>query len=60
MGLDVLAELRDFELHLMPGAELVRFKFDHLSFKAGTAGKAEVDVVMGDIEFVGFLASSRR
>jgi hypothetical protein len=55
MGLDVLAELRDFALHLMPGFELVRFKFDHLSFKSGSAGKSEVDVVLGDIEFVGFL-----
>ena len=55
MGLDVLAELRDFALHLMPGLELVHFKFDHLSFKAGSAGKADVDVVMGEIEFVGFL-----
>jgi chaperonin cofactor prefoldin len=55
MGIEVLAELRDFALHLMPGLELVHFSFDHLSFKAGTSGKAEVDVVMGDIEFVGFL-----
>jgi hypothetical protein len=55
MGLEVLAELRDFALHLMPGLELVRFNFDHLSFKSGSSGKAEVDVVMGDIEFVGFL-----
>jgi len=55
MGIDVLAELRDFALHLMPGEELVRFQFDHLSFKSGTSGKAEVDVVLGDIEFVGLL-----
>jgi hypothetical protein len=55
MGVDVVAELRQFALHLMPGAELVVFNFDHLSFKGGTDGKAEVDVVMGDIEFVGIL-----
>lgn len=56
MGVEVLAELRDFTLHLLPGEPLVRFKFDHLSFKAGSSGKAEVDVVLNDIEFVGFLA----
>ena len=55
MGVDALAELKDFTLNLLPGAELVKFKFDHLSFKGGTSGKAEVDVVLNDIEFVGLL-----
>lgn len=55
MGVEVLAELRDFTLHLLPGAPLVRFRFDHLSFASGSAGKPEVDVVLGDIEFVGLL-----
>ena len=36
----------------MPGAELVVFIFDLLSFKGVTDGKSEVDVVLGDIEFV--------
>lgn len=54
-GVEVLAELRDFTLHLLPGAPLVRFRFDHLSFRAGSTGKTEVDVVLGDIEFVGLL-----
>ena len=35
---------------------LVRIAFDHLSFKAGSSGKAEVDVVIQKIEFVGILA----
>jgi hypothetical protein len=52
---EVLAELRDFSLNLLPGETLVRFKFDHISFRAGSTGKAEVDVVMNDIEFVGLL-----
>jgi len=56
MRVDVLAELKDFTLHLLPGAPLVRFKFDHLSFHAGSSGKPDVDVVLQDIEFVGFLA----
>jgi hypothetical protein len=54
-GVEVLAELRDFILNLLPGETLVRFKFDHLSFKAGTNGKPDVDVVLQDIEFVGIL-----
>lgn len=55
VGADVLAELKDFALHLLPGAPLVRIRFDHLSFKAGSSGKPDVDVVMREIEFVGIL-----
>ncbi|SDI33172.1 hypothetical protein SAMN05192558_107173 [Actinokineospora alba] len=55
MGVQALAELRDFTLHLLPGAPLVRVPFEHLSFKSGTAGKPEVDVVLGEIEFLGIL-----
>jgi hypothetical protein len=55
MRVDVLAEIKDFTLHLLPGAPLVRFKFDHLSFHAGSSGKPDVDVVLQDIEFLGFL-----
>lgn len=55
MSVEVLAELKDFTLHLLPGEPLVRFKFDHLSFHAGSSGKPDVDVVLQDIEFVGIL-----
>lgn len=55
VGVEVLAELRDFTLHLLPGTPLVRIPFDHMSFKAGSAGKPEVDVVLGEIEFLGLL-----
>lgn len=51
-----LAELRDFELILFPGQPLVRIPFGHMSFKSGSAGKAEVDVVLGEIEFLGMLS----
>jgi hypothetical protein len=54
-SVDVVAELRDFTLNLLPGETLVRFRFDHLMFRSGSSGKAEVDVVMNDIEFVGLL-----
>ena len=55
MGVEILAELRDFTLHLLPGEPLVRIPFEHLSFKAGSSGKPEVDVVLREIEFVGLL-----
>lgn len=55
MGVDALAELKDFSLNLLPGAPLVSFEFDHLSFLATSDGKTEVDVVLGEIEFVGIL-----
>jgi hypothetical protein len=54
-GIEVLAELRDFRLNLLPGEKLVCFKFKHISFRSGSSGKAEVDVVLEDIEFVGIL-----
>jgi hypothetical protein len=56
MGVDVLAEIRDFELDLVGSEKLVRIAFDHLSFKAGSSGKPEVDVVIQKNEFVGILA----
>lgn len=51
----VLAELRDFALHLFPKAELLELSFDHFSFKS-VAGKPEVDIVLHDIEFKGVLS----
>lgn len=51
----VLAELRDFDLVLLPGAELLRLRFDHISFRAGTGRRTEVDVVFKEKEFLGVL-----
>jgi hypothetical protein len=56
IGVEVLAEIRDFELDLVGKEQLVRIAFDHLSFKAGSSGKPEVDVVIQKNEFVGILA----
>jgi hypothetical protein len=56
MGVETLAEIRDFELNLVGSTKLVRISFDHLSFKAGSSGKADVDVVIQKNEFVGILA----
>ena len=52
----VAAELRDFSLTLFGTDPLMRVPFDHMSFKAGSSGKPEVDVVLGDIEFLGLLS----
>lgn len=51
----VLAELRDFDLVLLPSTELLALKFDHISFRAGTGRRTEVDVVFKQKEFLGVL-----
>jgi hypothetical protein len=55
-GVDVFAELRDFNLQLMPGAPLVRANFKRIAFRGGSNRKPEVDVVFTGLEFVGFLS----
>lgn len=57
---DILAELRGFALILPPGEPMMKLPFDHLMFKAGSAGKAEVDASVGNIEFVGILSFVER
>lgn len=54
-GMEVLAELSDFKLHLFPNAELIIIAFDHFSFKSGDTGKPLVDIVIADIGFRGVL-----
>jgi len=54
-SVDVLAQLSDFTLHLVPGAPLLDIHFVRLLFRAGTARKAEVDVVLGGLEWKGIL-----
>ncbi|MCS5733441.1 hypothetical protein [Herbiconiux daphne] len=55
-SVEIMAELVDFELRLMPGADLVVVRFDRFSFHSGSSGKTEIDVVFRDIEFVGMLS----
>jgi hypothetical protein len=55
-GVDVFAELRDFDLQLMPGQPLVRAGFKRIAFRGGTNRKPEVDVVFTGLQFVGFLS----
>lgn len=52
----VAAELRDFSLTLFGTSPLMKVPFDHLSFKGGTSGKPEIDVVLGNMEFLGLLS----
>lgn len=58
--LEILAELRGFGLILPPGEAMMKLPFDHLSFKAGSSGKVEVDAAVGNIEFVGILSFVER
>lgn len=52
---EVLAELRNFKLILFASEPLMTIPFEHISFKAGSTGKAEVDVLIQDVVFGGFL-----
>ncbi|MCW2667632.1 MAG: hypothetical protein JWN57_2594, partial [Frankiales bacterium] len=54
-GVDVLAELTDFRLNLLPGAPLMRLRFDRLAFRTATGRKADVDLAFGGMEFCGVL-----
>lgn len=56
VGVDVLAELREFSLNLFPGAPLLKLAFDRIAFRAASGRKPEVDVVFRGIEFVGVLS----
>ncbi|WP_067540234.1 LysM peptidoglycan-binding domain-containing protein [Nocardia crassostreae] len=50
---DVSAQLRAFELVLMPGAELMSMRFGRLGFRVSTGRKPEIDVVFDKLEFLG-------
>ncbi|UUT35130.1 hypothetical protein [Microbacterium elymi] len=60
-AITAMAEIRNLTLHLFgkegeSGAPLVRIPFEHIAFSSGSDGKAEVDVVLGELEFVGILS----
>ena len=52
---EVLAELRDFQLNLFANDPLLKVPFRHISFKSGSTGKTEIDVMLDDVVFGGFL-----
>jgi hypothetical protein len=55
-SVDVLAELRRFDLTLFGKASLMAMHFERLAFQGGSSRKPEVDVVFGGIEFLGPLS----
>jgi len=55
-GGDVFATLTDFELRLLGQDPYIKLVFDKLAFKAGTAGKPEIDCVFRGIHFGGALS----
>ncbi len=55
VGVDVLAELRDFGLNLFLDQTLLTIRFDRLAFRAASGRKPEVDVVFAGMEWKGVL-----
>ena len=55
--IDILAEMVDFQLNLIGdgNAGLMQLPFQRIGFHAGSNGKTEVDVVFGDMKFLGVL-----
>ena len=51
----VLAQLTNFSLQLLPPAPLLKIGFERLMFKAASGSKSEVDVVLDDLEWQGVL-----
>ena len=55
-SVDVLAELRRFDLTLFGSDSLMGIHFERLAFQGGSSRKPEVDVVFGGIDFLGPLS----
>jgi hypothetical protein len=53
---DIKATLTGFELHLIPPARFIELAFDKLTFSAQAGHKADVDVKLREIRFVGPLS----
>ncbi|MDQ6716005.1 MAG: hypothetical protein M3Z83_07840, partial [Actinomycetota bacterium] len=55
-SVDVAAEITNFALLLLPGAQLMGLKFSRIGFRASSGGKPQVDVVFDGIDFLGPLS----
>lgn len=54
---DISAQLRDFELRLLPSDDpLITMRFGRLGFRVATGGKPEVDVLFTNMTFGGVLS----
>lgn len=54
-SVEVLAELTDFKLQLVPGLPLLHLPFNRLYFRSTTGTKTEIDVDLDPIEWLGVL-----
>jgi hypothetical protein len=55
-GVDALAELRGFEIRLVPAVlHILTLRFDRIAFRGGSNVKPEVDVLFKGVEFQGIL-----
>ncbi len=53
---DIICSLENFTLDLIAPASFIQLSFNKIQFLAGTARKADVNVEMGGIKFVGVLS----
>ncbi len=56
MKAEAVAEIRDLELRLFGAEPLIVFPIHHMYFKAGSSGKPEIDVALGDLQFLNELS----
>ncbi|MBP1823103.1 hypothetical protein J3E61_006739 [Mycobacterium sp. OAE908] len=54
-SVEVLAQLTDFRLQLLPGLPLLHIPFKRLYFRATSGAKTEIDVDLGELEWLGVL-----
>jgi hypothetical protein len=54
-SVEVLAQLTDFTLQLVPGMPLLHLPFKRLYFRATTGAKTEIDIDLGPLEWLGVL-----
>lgn len=54
-SVEVLAQLTDFTLQLVPGMPLVHLPFKRLYFRASTGAKTEIDVELDELTWLGVL-----
>ncbi len=57
---EILAQLTNFSLELVPGMPLLSIGFERLMFKSSSGSKSEVDVVLHGLEWQGILAFVER
>jgi len=57
---DITARIEQFELHLVPPDSFIELDFERVQFTAVAGRKPDVDVVLGEIRFVGVLSFVQR